>query len=220
MSNDELLLYILIKRQHTLVVPMPEIQRLAELSGYTSQQLFDLFHQMIEKKLVKITQAQVNQQPVDAYDFSLLYEKLAALPSSSASDQIDAQTQEGATTSSPQQITEQDRQAVFESIEREFGRTLSSLEMESISQWLDLDHYQPKIIELALKEAVLSQVYNLKYMDRILRSWEKLHLTTPQQISEYTRKRNLGAVKPEETAFKGPEIPFIKISDPKPDEKD
>lgn len=50
MSNEELLLYILIKRNRTLIVPMPEIDGLTALTGYSKQQLFEIFHQMIQKK--------------------------------------------------------------------------------------------------------------------------------------------------------------------------
>lgn len=207
LSNEELLLYVLIKRHATLVVPMPEITKLQELTGYSQQELFELFHQMIQKKLAKITKVEINHQPVDAYDFTPMYEKLALL---NEHQEKQADTSQSAPTPA---VTEQQRQSVFESIEKEFGRTLSPLEMESISQWIDLDHYSPKIIELALKEAVLSQVYNLKYMDRILRSWEQMHLTTPQQIEENARKRRMGHTE-QETPYKGPKIPFIKISDP------
>lgn len=52
--------------------------------------------------------------------------------------------------------------------EIEFGRYLSPIEREEIASWLNLDHYMPEIIEMALREAVLSQAYSLKYVDRIL----------------------------------------------------
>ncbi|MFT8457211.1 DnaD domain-containing protein, partial [Lentilactobacillus hilgardii] len=157
MSNEELLLYILIKRNRTLIVPMPEIDGLTALTGYSKQQLFEIFHQMIQKKLAKITQVNVDNQQVDAYDFNSLYEKLSLVEQA---DSTDTSEEKEPIPSTEPQVSDQQRQEMFESIEKEFGRTLSPLEMESISQWIDLDHYSPKMVELALKEAVLSQVYN------------------------------------------------------------
>lgn len=210
MSNDELLLYILIKQGNTLVVPMPEVGSLADLTGYSKQQLFEIFHQMIQKKLAKITQIRVDRQQVDAYDFNPLYEKLSLLEQTEHSDE-ESQEEAGFQVSKAPVVSEQQRQSVFSTIEKEFGRTLSPMEMESISQWIDLDHYSPKIIELALKEAVLSQVYNLKYMDRILRNWEKRHLKTVQQIEDYNRRRVQSSTMDEEIQYHGPKIPFVDL---------
>ena len=45
--------------------------------------------------------------------------------------------------------------------------------MEMIKQWQTEDGYPDDLIQLALKEAVLNQAFSLKYMDRILLSWER-----------------------------------------------
>ncbi|EHO51089.1 DnaD domain protein [Lentilactobacillus kisonensis DSM 19906 = JCM 15041] len=200
-SNEALLVYLLIKGNHDLIVPMPEIGDLQQQTGFSEQKLFNLFHQMIEKKLAAITQIDVEGQKVDAYDFSQMYEKLGLLKS----QEQDTQQQDD------KPIGVNQRQAVFESIEKEFGRTLSPIEMETISQWLDIDHYTPEIIQMALKEAVLSQVYNLKYMDRILSNWEKKNLKSSQQVEAYRRKRKASESEPP-ARYSGPKIPFINLS--------
>lgn len=207
LSNEELLIYLLIKGNHDLIVPMPEIGDLQRQTGLSEQQLFNLFHQMIEKKLAAITQLSIEGQKVDAYDFTQMYDKLGILKS--------AEHEQDQQTAQPVKVNE--RQAVFESIEKEFGRTLSPLEMETISQWLDIDQYTPEIIQLALKEAVLSQVYNLKYMDRILVSWEKKNLRSPQQVEAYQHQRK-SADNDAPARYKGPKIPFIDLSG-NPDQK-
>lgn len=50
-NNQELFIYLLIKGDHDLVIPMPEMADLHDQTGYSEQQLFNLFHQMIEKKV-------------------------------------------------------------------------------------------------------------------------------------------------------------------------
>ncbi|MBD5431657.1 DnaD domain protein [Lactobacillus agrestimuris] len=72
--------------------------------------------------------------------------------------------------------------------EIEFGRYLSPIEREEIAAWLNLDHYQPEIIELALREAVLSQAYSLKYVDRILLNWQRHNLKTPAEIKQFLQR--------------------------------
>lgn len=61
---------------------------------------------------------------------------------------------------------------VFETFEKEFGRTLSSMEYEIINAWLDGD-YTEELVLLALKEAIYNGVFNLRYIDRILHNWYK-----------------------------------------------
>lgn len=204
-NNQELFIYLLIKGNHDLLIPMPEMTDLHDQTGYSEQQLFDLFHQMIEKKLTKISQVSIEGQQVDAYDFTPMYEKLALIKN----HELESSTQP---IKKHPIVDSSQRQAVFESIEKEFGRTLSPIEMESISQWLDIDHYSPELIQLALKEAVLNQVYNLKYMDRIISNWYKQNLKSPQQIEAYKKKRHNNFSADISNKYDGPDIPFINLS--------
>lgn len=72
--------------------------------------------------------------------------------------------------------------------EIEFGRYLSPIEREEIASWLSMDHYDPQIIEMALREAVLSQAYSLKYVDRILLNWQRHNLKTTAEVKEFLQR--------------------------------
>ena len=61
---------------------------------------------------------------------------------------------------------------IYSVFEKEFGRTLSPMEYEIISKWLDNKFDEALIIE-ALKEAVFNNVSSLNYIDRILIDWKK-----------------------------------------------
>lgn len=74
---------------------------------------------------------------------------------------------------------------VLDFVEKEFGRTLSSSEVEFINSW----KYDPEIIRLAIKETVLNQVYNVKYTDKILYEWEKANLKDVNSIKKQLKKR-------------------------------
>lgn len=74
---------------------------------------------------------------------------------------------------------------VLEFAEKEFGRTLSSSEIEFINSW----EYNPEIIKLAIQETVLNQVYNVKYTDKILYEWDKANLRDTNSIKKHLKKR-------------------------------
>ncbi|AQW22373.1 DNA replication protein DnaD [Lentilactobacillus curieae] len=207
LSNDELLIYLLIKHDQELVIPMPNIQTLVSMTGFSKDKIFELFHRLIEHKNATITRVTGPNGQVDAYDFSPMYEKLLDLVQNQSTDDV----QEKDTPASAN--VNIDRSEVFNNIEQEFGRTLSPIEMETISGWLDIDHYSSEIISLALREAVLNQVYNLKYMDRIMLNWDKLNLHSAAQIQAYTAKRegSSGGHNSDDDHYSGPEIPFINF---------
>ncbi len=72
-------------------------------------------------------------------------------------------------------------------IESEFGRTVSSFEIELISSWINEYHYDMGLIKLAVKEALISSAYNLKYVDRILLNWQDKNIHTVEQARDYTK---------------------------------
>ncbi len=82
---------------------------------------------------------------------------------------------------------------IFRTIEQEFGRTLSPMELEIIKAWLD-EGFQEEMIEEAIKEAVFNGVTNLRYIDKILYEWDKKGIKTRKDVE----KRNV-ARKKEET---------------------
>lgn len=92
-----------------------------------------------------------------------------------------------------------DNSSVYEMIEKEFGRTLSSIEYEIIRAWLD-SHFSEELIKEALKEAVLNNVFSLKYIDKILYEWNKKGIKTAQDVENNRKKRNAQLEKQKEEA--------------------
>lgn len=62
--------------------------------------------------------------------------------------------------------------SLFDSFEKEFGRTLSPIEYEIINSWIE-SKIDEGLIMSALKEAVFNGVNNLRYIDKILYDWNK-----------------------------------------------
>jgi DNA replication protein len=78
---------------------------------------------------------------------------------------------------------------IYSSFEREFGRTLSPIEYELISGWIDCNYDESLILE-ALREAVLSGVNSLRYIDRILFEWSKKGIRTVEQARKNKEEFN------------------------------
>lgn len=76
---------------------------------------------------------------------------------------------------------------VFDTIEKEFGRGLSSIEYEIIKAWRENNNSDELILE-ALKEAVLNGVANLRYIDRILSEWQKKGIKTKADVEKNRRE--------------------------------
>ncbi|MFC6182052.1 DnaD domain-containing protein [Lactiplantibacillus daowaiensis] len=208
MTNDELMVYLQFKRLMDQGSHFPDANLVAQSMGAPANTVFQQLHEMLAKQLLTIESVTAEDHKIhDRYNFTGIYDKLAV-----------ALKKPAATTAATPTETVNARQSVFQNIEKEFGRGLSSFEMEFISKWFDEDHYQPEIIDLALREAVLSQVYNLKYMDRILLNWSKRHLTTAAQIEADRQsgleKRLNQAPKQRQTGEKAaPTIPLFKLGE-------
>ncbi|GEL14366.1 DnaD domain protein [Pediococcus cellicola] len=211
LTNDELIIYLIIEKQREQGDRFPSSKLIAEETGLSESKVYELLHEMIQNNLMEIkTVKHADGKSYDQYSFERLFEKLLQ----SANHEVVKQ----------QQTNEKmDRETIFAQIESEFGRPLSPIEYETINQWLNDDHYAPEMISLALKEAVLSQAYSLRYMDRILLNWEKKHLTSVSQVQkEEERQRNNGLdpsrhdrrnQNGEKADLTGPKIPIYKISD-------
>ena len=61
---------------------------------------------------------------------------------------------------------------IYSKIEKEFGRTLSPVEYETISKWIE-GNIPIDLIESALKESILNNAPSIRYIDKILFEWNK-----------------------------------------------
>lgn len=70
---------------------------------------------------------------------------------------------------------------IFTTFETELGRTISPMEVQIIKDWLQ-DGITEELIKEALKEAIINNVRNLKYVDRILFNWRSKGFKTKDDI--------------------------------------
>lgn len=78
--------------------------------------------------------------------------------------------------------------SIFETFEREFGRTLSPMEYEYIKAWME-DGFSEEILKEALKEAIYNGVPKLRYIDSIIYEWRKKGYKSVSDIKKSPRKK-------------------------------
>ncbi|KRL39059.1 DNA replication protein dnaD [Liquorilactobacillus uvarum DSM 19971] len=176
MNDSEFVLYLQIDSFIQKGDPFPAIEKIAGKMGKSTAEVYQMLHRLIEKKLMEIkTVSDHDGRKHDIYQFDLLFEKMLTKQHQKEEVQFNNKN-------------EINRDKVFSSIEVEFGRSLSPIELETINLWLNDDHYDPALILLALREAVLNQAYSLKYIDRVLLNWERQHIKTAQDVQREKQK--------------------------------
>lgn len=82
---------------------------------------------------------------------------------------------------------ETDNSEIYNTIEKELGRTLSPIEYETIGEWLSRG-ISDELIKEALKEAVLNGVTSLKYIDKILAEWTRKGYKNRKDVKTKNKK--------------------------------
>lgn len=82
---------------------------------------------------------------------------------------------------------EKNEKDLYDTFEKEFGRTLSPMEYEIINSWLE-QGISRELILSALKEAVFNGVNNLRYVDKILYEWNKKGIKKANEIKASNKK--------------------------------
>lgn len=77
---------------------------------------------------------------------------------------------------------------IFATFETELARPLSPIEYEILNGWLE--QYNKDIIIEALREAVISDAKNFRYIDRILFEWNKKGIDNLEKL-ENNRKKHI-----------------------------
>ncbi|MBS4770505.1 DnaD domain protein [Carnobacteriaceae bacterium zg-C25] len=148
-----------------------DMERVAKQMHLNDNQLAKMINALLEKQHITMETTTTSDGKIDVvYSMEPIYQKLATLL-----------LQETPT----QQANTQDLITTFE---QEFGRAFSSIELETIIGWVKEDQFEESLILMALKEAVISQAVNLRYIERILLNWRQKNIKTAQQVQQETRK--------------------------------
>ena len=180
MDNDDLALYLQVMRiQAQGNQATPKI--LAQVLHITETVVIARLKSLIARDLMVISTA---TKQVETYDFLPMIEKLVQGQKISTTPVMS----DGKST----------RREIFQTIESEFGRPLTPMEMQTIGQWFDQDHFEPDLMLLAIQEAVANNARSLRYIETILYDWKKKGIKTKEDINkERTRYKKSKKEVPE-----------------------
>jgi DNA replication protein len=177
MTERDLVVYLALSMYAQKGNTFPMAQDLANDTGMDEASIYTIIQGLIKLGIIELKTVVDHHQQRDIYSLTPIFHRLKNLlqqeKMANKQDKLMSDTEE-----------------LFKKIEVEFGRPISPIEQEQIHQWIDDDHYSIELIDLALREAVLNQAYSLKYMDRILISWEKSNIKTAEQLQD--RRKKLG----------------------------
>ncbi len=144
----------------------PTPQEICHSMTLEENQLLEHLRSLIQRNLIEIKELQnEHNQLSEAYSLEPLWEKIFS-------------PKEAPVEETNNEIT------IFILFEQEFGRPLSPFEIETINSWLDEDKITPALIKAALRESVLMGKLNFRYIDRILREWQRKGIHTVEQARE------------------------------------
>ena len=188
LTADECLLIAWLMQRHPEESFVIDVRATCIQFGIDERQLFSIIQHLMDRQVLEIKQREAQDgKKVDYYSFKPLLRQLEVLFKQSSF--------------SVEKMSQKDVN-VLALIEQEFNRQLSGFEIEMISGWIHNDKYPQELIVAALKEAVLNQAHNVKYIDRILLAWKNKGIQSAQQLAaSETRTKNAQVdVKPNETA--------------------
>ncbi|MBQ6285700.1 MAG: DnaD domain protein [Bacilli bacterium] len=120
-----------------------------EKLGFDEGKAVKTFGSLVDKKYIEINVTNKNGEVIERINLDPLFDRLA-LNKKVETNNVD----------------------IYGLFERELGRTLSSFEYEIINRWIE-DGVPEETIKGALKEAILNNVRNFKYIDKIVYEWSK-----------------------------------------------
>ena len=164
----------------------PSYNELYERMYLSPVEISQIIQDLIDKEIIELGQKRDKEGRItNFYDLNLLYQKLDKIIDENDANNDD---QFNLTSDVEEKRKVNPLQELVRQFEIEFGRLLSPIEKQEIAAWLNIDHYNPEIVKLALREAILAQVYNFKYVDRILLNWQRHGLNTPDQIKNFLQR--------------------------------
>ncbi|MGX7058814.1 DnaD domain-containing protein [Vagococcus humatus] len=190
LSSEEFLLYLQLLNYQQQGKEFPDLREISQNMGLSSEEGFALVESLLNQRFIRLVTYQNSEgKTTDSYDLSPVFQLIE--------ERIKAEKHQDQVTEERLKISQ-----LYQLFEQEFARPLSPMEFETIQCWLEEDQYMPDLIVLALKEASLNQVYNFKYIDRILLNWERKNLRTKEQvIAEQKKRKKAIQTKEEPTGY-------------------
>ena len=154
-----------------------DIERLSDNIGIKVDNAYKVFNSLLSKKLILIETIKdaegrmIEQISLDNFYSMMLEEKKLEKKENKKID-------------------------IYAEFEKEFGRTITSMEYEIINAWMEKG-YSEELIIGALKEAVYNGVSNLRYIDKILFEWSKKGFKSMNDVNSHMQNKEVNKERKE-----------------------
>lgn len=154
---DELLLLLyFINVEESL-----DLAKIKEYINFTDEEILNIYSNLLAKGLIEVKTFKNNGIFSEKISLDVFYDKLIL------GAKEDVKTNED----------------IYSKFENEFGRSLSPMEYETINRWISSGVKEELIVE-ALREAVINNVRNLRYIDKIIYEWTKKTMRPKEESEE------------------------------------
>ncbi|KLU67763.1 MULTISPECIES: DnaD domain protein [Desulfosporosinus] len=164
--------------------PYPSLATLAARMSATLTEIEESVGHLVERNLLAIERYwnSAEQKWLNSYCFVALIDELAELWAIERSQQLEEERtlRQTQSTSAPTPV-KSPMENLVRVFEQELGRPLTSIECENLDRWL-ATHFSEELIIEALRRGVSAGIRNFRYLDSILREWEKKGLRTKMEV--------------------------------------
>lgn len=202
-SGDEFVLILYLMTQISYAQNSNQIDHMSISLGWSQQKIFEHLNNLMDKDYLAIELVpDHNGKQSDHYTLRPLFEKLDAV---FFQPEVKSKVEH-----------EEEDTSLVAYFEKEFGRVLSPIELEVLSNWMRVDKYPDELIKLALKQAVLNQALSFKYIDAILLNWQKRNIRTAieaeKQIDQFNQKQQMKNQTIDTSQYDDIEIPILRYN--------
>ncbi len=145
LTLNEFLLILYFLNEGTIL----DLEKIKEYLNFTDEEILNTYSDLITKGFIETSLKNENGKVTEEISLEMFYDKMILNKKEEEKD-ID----------------------IYSKFEKEFGRSLSPIEYETINKWIE-NKVSEEIILSALKEAVINGVRNLRYIDKIIYDWTK-----------------------------------------------
>lgn len=154
---DELLLLLyFINVEESL-----DLAKIKEYISFTDEEILNVYSNLLAKGLIEVKTFKNNGIFSEKISLDVFYDKLIL----GAKEEVKS------------------NEDIYSKFENEFGRSLSPMEYETINRWISSGVKEELIVEV-LREAVINNVRNLRYIDKIIYEWTKKTMRPKEESEE------------------------------------
>ncbi|MHB1651972.1 MAG: DnaD domain-containing protein [Desulfitobacteriaceae bacterium] len=169
--------------------PYPQASFLAHRMQATAEEIEEMIGRMVERRLLTIEKNWNSVERKWYYSYSILglIDKLTELWAIEGAKQFTAERSPAEKESriEAERVNPQANHLSLENLvqtfEKELGRPLTGMECEHLETWL-ASHFSDELIIEALRRGVAAGIRSFRYLDSILREWEKKGLRTKVEV--------------------------------------